>query len=280
MRTLPRRSVVLVLVGLLALASRVDAFSVVEGTGAVGTQTAVDNFRAILGDPNNASLPGPLPTGRREINWDGGGNQNGSPGGTPFAVFQNRGLILTTPGSGFQQAPIAAGVGNLSDVFGIDYSTTFQFFSQVRLFVPVDSNVTEGRFSVAGTNGAIPAGTRAFGAVFTDVDLEDETTIELFGPGGVPLASVAVPAAPGDGELSFLGIVLDPSEGVATRLRIITGNAALGVADGPGIDIVAMDDFLFAETVPVPLPGALVLIGAGLLVLSAAGLRLRRRPTR
>jgi hypothetical protein len=269
MRTLALRSVVVFLVGLLALASRVDAFSIIQGTGAIGTQTAVADFRTALGDPNNASNPGPLASGRREINWDGGGAANGTPGVTPFEVFQNRGVIFTTNGTGFLQAPISAGTDNLSDVFGVDYSTTFQFFSQLRLFVPVGSNVTEGDFSIPGTSGAIPAGTRAFGAVFTDVDLPDETTIELFGPGGVLLASAAVPAAPGNGELSFLGILLDPSEGLATSLRITTGTAALGVADNPGggTDIVAMDDFLFAEPQATPFPGTLALLGVALCAL-------------
>lgn len=271
MKMLARRVAVVLFVGLLVMATRVDAFSIVQGTGAAGTQTAVDNFRAALGDPNNGNNPGPLPSGRREINWDGGGNLNGSPGGTPFAVFQARGVIFTTSGSGFLQAPISVGTDNLSDVFGVDYSNTFQFFSQVRLFVPVGSNVTEGDFSVPDTNGTIPAGTRAFGAVFTDVDLAGETTIELFGPGGILLASAAVPAAPGDGELSFLGILLDASEGLATSLRITTGTAALGEVDDPGAggDVVAMDDFLFAEPQPTPLPGTLALVGAALCALGA-----------
>ena len=271
MNTRSARCLLVLFALFLAWPSVGNAFSIIQGTGALGTQTAVAQFRLDLGDPNNLSVPGPLASGRREINWDGGGNLNGSPGATPFTVFQNRGVIFTTPGSGFQQAPIATGVGNLSDVFGVDYSTTFQFFSPVRLFVPVGSNVTEGVFSIPGTNGAIPAGTQAFGAVFTDVDLADETTIELFGPGGILLASASVPAAPGDGELSFLGILLDPSEGVATRLRITTGTAALGEADDPagGRDVVAMDDFLFAEPVGTPLPGTLSLVEAALLGLGA-----------
>ena len=36
-------------------------------------QGTVDAYRAALGNPNNANAPGPLATGRREINWDGGG---------------------------------------------------------------------------------------------------------------------------------------------------------------------------------------------------------------
>jgi hypothetical protein len=252
------------------------ALTIIQGTGAAGTQLAVSDFRTALGDPNNGNDPGPLSSGRREINWDGGGNPNGSPGVTPFEVFQNRGVIFTTPGSGFQQAPISTGTGNLSDVFGVDYSTTFQTFSPVRLFVPVGSTVTDGVFSAAGTNGGIPGGTSAFGAVFTDVDLNGSTTIELFGLSGDLLASETVPAAPGNGELSFLGIILDPSDELAHRVRITTGTAALGVADNPGqnVDVVAMDDFIFAEPQVVPQPSPLVLLGAGLLTLGAvAGAR-------
>ena len=36
-------------------------------------QSTVDAFRAALGEPDNANNPGPLASGRREINWDGGG---------------------------------------------------------------------------------------------------------------------------------------------------------------------------------------------------------------
>jgi len=269
---------VLILAALLtALASAPapsHAFTIVQGTGTVGTQDAVSQFRLTLGDPNNGINPGPLSTGRREINWDGGGNPNGTPSGTPLAAFQNRGIIFTTPGSGFQQAPISTGTGNLSDVFGVDYSTTFQTFSPVRLFVPVGSNVTDGIFSVPGTNG-IPGGTRAFGAVFTDVDIAGATTIELFSLSGELLASAPVLAAPGDGNLSFLGIVLDESEGLAHRVRITTGNAALGVADSANQDVVAMDDFIFAEPQAVPLPTPLALVGVGLLAVGI-GVRIRR----
>jgi hypothetical protein len=35
--------------------------------------TVVNAYRAARGEPNNANAPGPLPAGRREINWHGGG---------------------------------------------------------------------------------------------------------------------------------------------------------------------------------------------------------------
>src|SRR5262245_52655620 len=37
-------------------------------------QSTVDQYRAALGLVNNGIAPGPLASGRREINWDGGGS--------------------------------------------------------------------------------------------------------------------------------------------------------------------------------------------------------------
>src|SRR5262245_28528318 len=37
-------------------------------------QGAVDGFRTALGITDNKNAPGPLGSGRREINWDGGGS--------------------------------------------------------------------------------------------------------------------------------------------------------------------------------------------------------------
>src|SRR5688572_31231914 len=72
------------------------------GLTAESIQSSVDAFRAALGDPNNANNPGPLPGGRREINWDGGGGVDATTNPvTPFDVFLNtRGGQFTTPGVG------------------------------------------------------------------------------------------------------------------------------------------------------------------------------------
>src|SRR5262245_10890070 len=64
----------------------------------------VNDFRAALGNPNNGNAPGPLGSGRREINWDGGGSTATAPAATPFNGFQNtRGAQFFTPGTGFLQ---------------------------------------------------------------------------------------------------------------------------------------------------------------------------------
>src|SRR6185436_724307 len=101
--------------------------------------------------------------------WDGGGSTNTSPGPTPFTVFLNtRGALMETPGSGFVQAPVSG----LADTFhNPSLTNTFQAFSPVRLFAPVNSTVTDVSFFVPG--GGTNATTSAFGVVFADVDSPD-----------------------------------------------------------------------------------------------------------
>ena len=140
-------------------------------------QSSVDAFRTALGEPNNLNMPGPLPSGRREINWDGGGNNDMTTAPeTPFNVFlDTRGAQFTTPGTGLSQAPPSGGPqGGLVGLFNNPtYATTFSTFSPLRLFTPVGSNITEALFFVPGFMGAFPATVPGFGAVFTDVDEPD-----------------------------------------------------------------------------------------------------------
>jgi hypothetical protein len=226
-------------------------------------QSSVDEFRAALGDPNNANAPGPLATGRREINWDGGGPpvDNTTAPVTPFNVFLNtRGGQFTTPGLGLSQAPPSGGPeGGLEGLFNNPtYGDTFSAFSPLRLFTPVGSNITEARFFIPGTNGDTPAAVSGFGAVFTDVDEPDgdgprkrhrdhdrgSTLIEYFGVDGKRIFSSFVPASPGDGTLSFFGILFDDAR--IARVRITTGDVPPG-PDDDRRDIVVMDDFIYGE---------------------------------
>jgi hypothetical protein len=169
------------------------------------------------------------------------------------------------------------------------YGVIFTAFSPLRLFTPVDSRITEGLFFVPGSNGGIPATVSGFGAVFTDVDRQDGdesdkkrdkrpagTAIEYFavadddddddhdrghgrghGRGrhddddddGRLLFRGVVPASPGDGSLSFFGIVFEDAR--IARVRITTGNANPGRDDDRKHDVVMMDDFLYGEPQPV-----------------------------
>jgi len=229
------------------------------GPDAASIQSAVDAFRAALGD-NNLNNPGPIQKGRREINWDGG-NPNllaTTAPVTPFNVFLNtRGSQFTTPGLGLSQAPPSGGPqGGLAVLFGNPtYATIFTAFSRSRLFTPVGSNITEASFSIPGTNGNAPATVRGFGAVFTDVDQPDgtaavaprkgSTLIEYFDKHGRPVFSSFVPAAPGDGSLSFFGIKFDDARIASVRIK--TGDVAPGPNDNKQHDIVMMDDFIYGE---------------------------------
>jgi PEP-CTERM motif len=253
-----------------------------EGGGAnpADIQDTVNLFRTALGDPNNGNAPGPLPGGRREINWDGGGNVDVTtplPPITPFNVFLNtRGSQFTTPGSGLTQAPPSGGpTGGLQGLFSNPtYGTTFSTFSPLRLFVPAGSNITDGLFFLPGTNGGTRATVSGFGAVFTDVDLPNTTQIQYFDiHDNLVAASFVPPGTVPDGSLSFLGVLFDDGERIA-RVRITTGNTALGPNDGNWVDVVAMDDFLYSELNPVPEPSTLLLLGTGAVWLGGT---LRRR---
>jgi hypothetical protein len=230
------------------------------GPSAASIQSTVDQFRAALGTVNNANNPGQV-SGRREINWDGGSPTNAATtlSGTPLTAFLNtRGANITTRGSGFVQAPPSG----LADTFGnSSYVTIFRAFSPLRLFSPIGSNVTEVEFSVPGSNGSTPAISTGFGVVFTDVDSPDgsaprdrtgnrhaSTLIEYYGTHGQLLFTSNAPASPGDGNLSFIGVVFGDAR--VARVKIIAGDVAPGPNDDRK-DIVMMDDFLYGEPTPL-----------------------------
>jgi hypothetical protein len=227
-------------------------------------QSTVDAFRAVPGfETVNGINPGPLPSGRREINWDGGSPTvlDTTPPVTPFNNFLNgRGSQFTTPGIGLTQAPASGGPqGGLAALFNNpSYGTIFKAFSPSRLFSPVGSNVTETLFFIPGTNGSVRAAVRGFGAVFTGVDLPDgsgpggkrgnrhaSTLIEYFDQFGALIFSSFVPASPVDGSQSFFGVVFE--EPLIARVRITTGNVAPGPDDIGRRDVVMMDDFIYSE---------------------------------
>jgi hypothetical protein len=218
--------------------------TVVSASGAISAK--VDEFRALLGQPNNAGTAGEQPAGRREISWDGAGanafdNRNDFPG-TFFNTNVKAGASLTTLGTGFR---------NDSTKF-VDinptYAAEFSAFSPSKIFSPIGSNVMDVQFQVAGQ--ATPARVSGFGAVFSDVDVANRTTLEFFDVNGVSLGKISAPIRSDASGLSFAGAMFDNA--VVARVRITLGTGALAatakdISAGGQVDLVVVDDFIYGE---------------------------------
>jgi len=154
------------------------------------------------------------------------------------------------------------------------FPSDFIPFSPKRLFAPISSLITEITFFSAGTTDT--ATVSGFGAVFSDVEVADLTSLSAFDLEGNLLFSHKVGAA-GNGGQSFLGISANAGERIG-RIVLSTGDIQIlgsGIF-GPGTDTVVMDDFIYAEPhAVVPEAGTTL---AGLISLSAAaGYLVRRR---
>ena len=247
-----------------------EGFAVFQAAGptADSIQGTVDAYRLALGDPNNGNVPGSGTNGRgrREINWDGGSTTNLNTVttlGSTLTNFQStRGALFTTPGTGFVQAPASADPvqfppGGLAGQFNNPtYATIFTAFSASRLFSAIGSNITDVTFFVPVAPGGSnePATVSGFGAVFTDVDKRGNgnagARIEYFDADGELLLRSIVPALPGDGSLSFFGIIFDQAR--IARVRITSGNVTPGQDDLGRQDVVMMDDFIYGEPQALP----------------------------
>lgn len=259
---LSTRSVrVLILLGFLLI---VPTFAVASpivfsdfGSDAASILDTVNAFRGAIGGANNGVAPGSFNTGRREIGWDGGGAAAPVLVDMPKDQFQNRGAQFSPATTTFSisGAPDPR-FGNINP----SYTSTFKAFSEPRLFAPTNSIVTEQTFSVPGSK--IPATSTAFGAVFTNVELANTTSIKYLGSGNKSLGTFF--AQPAAGGLSFLGVAFNKGE-LIDRVVITTGNTVLGPNNGGGINVVAMDDFVYAEPRAAAEPATLLLIGSGLI---------------
>ena len=217
--------------------------TVFTATGDVAAK--VDEFRNVLGASNGATA-GEQPTGRREINWDGAGanpfdNKNDFPADF-FNTNVKSGAVFTTDGTGFR---------NDSTFFAEinpGYAAQFNFFSAKKIFAPVGSNQLDQLFQVAGQ--PTPAVSRGFGIVFSDVDLADKTTIQLFAQDGSSLGKFSAPVRSDAAGLSFVGVTYD--QAIIARVRITLGTGALGanvndVTDGGTADLVVLDNLIYGE---------------------------------
>src|SRR5262245_36790304 len=183
MRTVVKHSLALLAVAALFAACSDDSaplqpggpeVTVISATGDISAK--VNEFRALLGDPNNGGQAGQKPNGRREVAWDGAGakpfnNRNDFPS-TFFNVNAKNGVVFTTNGTGFRNDSLLFAEINPS------YGQQFKAFSQPVTFSAVGSNIFNALFQVAGE--PTPAVVTGFGVVFSDVDRENQTALEFF----------------------------------------------------------------------------------------------------
>lgn len=219
-------------------------------TGSGDITSAVEEYRALLGEDNGGDPGTKGPTGYREINWDTLPDEFSAPNLYEPDFFnaseapRARGIVLNTPGEGLMVSANADNPYGVLPRFGNinpQYVDSFKTFSDEKLFSPVGSNLVVITFFVPGTD--TPATVRGFGAVYTDVDT-DHTAFEYFDKDGNSLGQFQTPIA--DNGLSFLGVVFD--EAIVFRVEVKYGTGALGPNDGEGgVDVAVMDNFIYGE---------------------------------
>jgi len=234
------------------------------GANAAAITATRDAFRTAIGGGTVAGANGSFGGLRREINWDGVPNNFADPNALPadfFNVNSPRGVVFSTPGTGFMVSANAGGI--VPPLFG--FTSDFQPFSAQRVFTAVNSNITDVRFFDPGTLTA--ATTSAFGAIFIDVEVAGLTRIEFFDESNTLIYSQDALVSGNQG-LSFLGGVANAGERIA-RVRLTSGLNTIvsnGVLGNPNDDVVVMDDFLYAEPLlqSVPEPSSVALLALGL----------------
>lgn len=198
-------------------------------------------------------------SGRREINWDGVPDNFAEPNNLPldfFNVNSPRGVIFNAiedeTGAALNQFAVssttASGVPVRFASINAGYSSIFTTFSAQRLFTMRNAHMMEVNFVVPGTS--IPATVSGFGLVLCDVDSATgggRSLIRVYGVDGRQLSAASVPVL--NNGLSFVGISFNAGERIS-RVLIETGTDPLSstAVDGAnGVDVVAMDDFIYGE---------------------------------
>lgn len=277
MNLVTRLSVAMALLTFAFASDRAAAVMIFTDSGATpgDISDTVNAFRAALGGANNGGTATNFADGRREINWDGAPDSVSDPNPFPGNFFNTgvspraRGIEFTTDGDGFLLSATEAS----GQPIAFSMPNQFEPFSPERLFSAVNSNRTTAHFFLSAdpTTAAL---SRGFGVVFTGNEA-DNSGIQLYGLNGNLLDGALAPVS-GVGGLSFVGIVYDTP--LISFVDIVSGTALLvangHVVPGPeGNDIVVMDDFIYGEPQPVPVPGTLAL-------LAASALATRRRAMR
>lgn len=210
---------------------------------------SINNFRQLLGNKLNTT-PGAI-GGRREINWDGVPDSligkplpdhflNNTAPGAPAS--QQRGLVYDS------EELFQVSKSNFSEV-NAAAANQFAPFSGANVFTNTSANLWDVGFEIPGQD--VPATVSGFGIVFTDVDLENNTSLEFFS-GGKSLGKFFAPKHDALSKHSFLGVYFKTQR--ITKIKVQHGNGLLvsgesDITNGGSKDFVILDDFLYDEPV-------------------------------
>jgi hypothetical protein len=222
-----------------------DNISVIQSSGDISND--VDAFKAMLGPVN--TIPDVV-GGHREINWDG----------VPDSL-----LDVPLPADFFNQTSANALAANQrglvyeSGTFVVsnngfqsvnsEAATEFSAFSGNNTFANTTTPRWDVKFQKSGTTEN--ASVDAFGAVFTDVDKDNSTSMEFF-DGDESLGKFFVPPHDAKSTFSFLGLRF--TNGKRITKVTVTHDGFLAedlpdISEGGTKDLVVLDDFIYSEPV-------------------------------
>jgi hypothetical protein len=218
--------------------------AIVQLSGAV--EARIPEFAAAIGGVDNKGEPGPLPTGRRQINWDGVPAQFLNTPDFPADFFKGRGLVYG--GS----TGLRVSDNNFADI-NPSYATEFIPFSAPKLFAAVGTTTVEVLFRIPGSD--TEAAVRSFGAVMEDVDKANTSRLQAYDRAGKLIADVPAPVRADPDEFSLVGVSFE--QPIITRVVLTLGEVPLGagiddLGSGGAADVVVVDDFLYSEPQPLP----------------------------
>jgi hypothetical protein len=237
-----------------------------SAVGTADVTSTIASFKTAMGGADNAGVTAPQLNGFRTINWDGvnltgsdfGGGPNTvviSPGNTvgiPLNRFQTRGVffeaVYAVSGDGFKSVNANAG------------TTLLPAFSPKNTFAMFNTNDIDFQFMLPSPNGStpVPAAARGFGAIFTNVELDNSTSIELF-HGTQSLGKFFAPKG-AQGQPEFIGALFNSP--IVTSVTLTLGTEAIFNFDGTtisgtstddpatGHNLVVTDDWFYPEPVP------------------------------
>lgn len=218
-------------------------------------------FRMEAGHPDLGDSTATTIGGRREVDVDDLASADAHPSTLPPTLYDTahrRGVAFEPLADG-----LAAGYRGLTVSAPVDaggfaalqesYATAFTSLEpRGRLLTPLGDHRVAIRFTVPGT--AMPGAVDAIGVVVSDVDLPDTSRIRMLDIDGRLVHEQLIPAAAGEGGLSF--VAMHFARPVVHRIELVLGDGVLGpggpldVSDGGSADLVAIDRLIIAEPRP------------------------------